>query len=176
MSCWPVKPFPWIGHLEVPSFLGEASLPSILYASCEMVTVGCASLESERESEVTQLCPTLCNPMDYSLPGSSIQGIFQSRVVKWVPITFSRVSSWPRDWTQVSFIAGRRFTIWATRGLHTFAIYFLVVDKEMGLLWGLNHHTLLQTRLAICLGILFLQKPKDTFASGYFVIMTESLI
>ena len=143
MSCWAVKPLPWIGHPEVPSFLGEASLPIILHASCEMVTVGRASLDSERESEVAQLYLTLCNPMDYSLPASSIHGIFQARVVKRVPITFSRVSSQPRDWTQVSFIAGRHFTIWGTRGLHKFLIYFLVVDKEMGLLWGLNHHTLL---------------------------------
>ena len=41
-------------------------------------------LESESESEVTQLCPTLCNPMDCSLPGSSIHGILQARVLEWV--------------------------------------------------------------------------------------------
>ena len=66
-------------------------------------------------SEVAQWCPTLCDPMDCSLPGSSIHGIFQARVLEWVAISFSRGSSWPRDWTQVSRIAGRRFTIWATR-------------------------------------------------------------
>ena len=38
------------------------------------------------ESEVAQLCPTLCNPMDYSLPRSSIHGIFQVRVLEWVAI------------------------------------------------------------------------------------------
>ena len=58
---------------------------------------------------------TLLDPMDCSLPGSSIHGIFQARVLKWVAISFSRGSSWPRDWTQVSHIASRRFTIWATR-------------------------------------------------------------
>ena len=42
-------------------------------------------------------------------------GIFQARVLEWVPISFSRGSSWPRDWTQVSCIAGRCFTIWDTR-------------------------------------------------------------
>ena len=46
------------------------------------------SKESER-SEVTQSCPTLCDPMDYSLPGSSIHGIFQARVLEWVAISFS---------------------------------------------------------------------------------------
>ena len=53
--------------------------------------------------------------MDYSLPGSSIHGIFQARVLEWVAISFSRGSSWPRDWTWVSQIAGRHFTISATR-------------------------------------------------------------
>ena len=59
--------------------------------------------------------PTLCGPMDCSLPGSSILGILQARVLEWVAISFSRGSSWPRDWTQVSCIAGRFFTNWATR-------------------------------------------------------------
>ena len=53
--------------------------------------------------------------MDYSLSGSSIHGIFQTRVLEWVAISFSRGSSWSGDRTQVSRIAGRHFTIWATR-------------------------------------------------------------
>ena len=53
--------------------------------------------------------------MDCSLPGSSNPGIFQARVLEWVAISFSTGSLWPRDWTQVSCIAGRRFTIWTTR-------------------------------------------------------------
>ena len=72
-------------------------------------------LAAESESEVTQSSPILATPVDYSLPGSSIHGIFQARVLEWVAISFSRGSSWPRDWTQVSRIAGRRFTVWATR-------------------------------------------------------------
>ena len=67
------------------------------------------------ESEVTQSCPTLCNPKDCSLPGSSTHGVFQAKVLEWVAISFSRGSSRPRDWTQVSRIVGRRFTVWATR-------------------------------------------------------------
>ena len=58
-------------------------------------------------SEVTQLCPTLCDPMDCSLPGSSIHGIFQARVLEWLAISFSRGSSQLRDRTWVSCIAGR---------------------------------------------------------------------
>ena len=53
--------------------------------------------------------------MDCSLPGFSVHGIFQARVLEWVAISFSRGSSWPRDQTQVSCIAGRRFILWATR-------------------------------------------------------------
>ena len=67
------------------------------------------------ECEVAQLGPTLCDPMDCSLPGSSVHGIFQRRILEWVATSFSRRSSWPRDWTWVSCIVGRRFTIWATR-------------------------------------------------------------
>ena len=46
---------------------------------------------------VTQLCPTLCNPVDCSPPGSSVHGISQARVLEWVAISFSRGSSQPRD-------------------------------------------------------------------------------
>ena len=48
------------------------------------------SIERKKESEVAQSCPTLCDPMDYSLPGSSIHGILQARVLEWVAISFSR--------------------------------------------------------------------------------------
>ena len=65
-------------------------------------------------SEVSQSCPTFCDPMDCSLPGSSVYGIFQARVLEWVAISFSRGSSWPRDRTRISRIVGRCFTVWAT--------------------------------------------------------------
>ena len=61
-------------------------------------------------SEVAQSCPTLCDPMDCSLPDSSIHGVFQARILEWVVISFSRRSSQPRGWTRVSHIAGRCFT------------------------------------------------------------------
>ena len=66
-------------------------------------------------SEVAQLCPTICDPMDCSPPGSLVHGIFQAWKLEWVAISFSRGSSGPRDRTQVSRIVGRRFTVWATR-------------------------------------------------------------
>ena len=67
------------------------------------------------EGEVAQSCPILCDPVDCSLPGSSIHGILQARILEWVAISFSRGSSRPRDQTQVSRIGGRRFNLWATR-------------------------------------------------------------
>ena len=69
----------------------------------------------ESASEVTQSCQTLCNPMDYSLSGSSVHGILQTRILEWVAFLFSRGSSWPRDRTWVSCTACRFFTIWAPR-------------------------------------------------------------
>ena len=64
----------------------------------------------------TQLCLTLCNPTrGCSPPGSSVYGILQARILEWVDMPSSRASSQPRDRTQVSHIAGRFFTIWATR-------------------------------------------------------------
>ena len=64
---------------------------------------------------VFQLHPTLCDPMDCSLSCSSVHGILWARIMEWVAIPFSRGSSWPRDWTRVSCITGRFFTIWPTR-------------------------------------------------------------
>ena len=63
---------------------------------------------------VTQSCPTLCDPINCSPPGSSVFGILQARILEWFAICFSRGSFQPRDWTQVSCIAGRFFAIWAT--------------------------------------------------------------
>ena len=74
-------------------------------------------VESEVNVLVAQLCLTLCDPMDCSPSGSSIHGIFQARILEWVVISFSRGSSQPRDWTQVSCIASRFFTVWATGNL-----------------------------------------------------------
>ena len=57
----------------------------------------------------------LDDPMDCSLPGSSVYGILQARILEWVAIPFSRGSFLPKDPTRVSCIAGRFFTVWVTR-------------------------------------------------------------
>ena len=76
-----------------------------------------------------QWCPTLCDPMDCSPPGSSVHGILQARTLEWVTMPFSRGSSPPRDWTLVSRTAGGFFTVSATREA-------LGVEE---LLYSLNH-------------------------------------
>ena len=75
----------------------------------------CPERWKDSESVVSQSCPTLWDPVDCNRPGSSVPRILQARIPEWVAIPFSRRSSQPRDWTQVSRIAGRFFTIWATR-------------------------------------------------------------
>ena len=60
-------------------------------------------------------CLTLCDPMDCSPPGSSVHEILQAIILEQATIPFFRGSSWPRDWTQLSPIAGRFFTLWATQ-------------------------------------------------------------
>ena len=62
---------------------------------------------------VAWLCPTLCNPLNCSPPGSSVHGISQARILEWVAISFSRGSSWPRDRTSITcvfYIEGRVLT------------------------------------------------------------------
>ena len=75
---------------------------------------------------VTKSCPTLCEPMVCSPPGSAVLGISQARILEQVTIPSSRGSSWPRDWTPVFCIAGRFFTTdhqgspFSLRGLETY--------------------------------------------------------
>ena len=66
--------------------------------------------EVEVKVLVAQSCLTICNPMACILPGSSVHGILQARILEWVAIPFSKGSSQPSNWTQVSYIASRFFT------------------------------------------------------------------
>ena len=91
-----------------------SSLPFILESFICMFPPSRLWTSEVKWSEVAQSCPTLCDLMDCSPPGSSIHGILQARVLEWGATSFSRGSSWPRDRTQVSHIAGRCFNLWAT--------------------------------------------------------------
>ena len=77
------------------------------------------------KEKVAQSCLTLCDPMAYI-----VHGILQARILEWVAFPFSRGSSQPRDQTQVSCIAGRFFTSWATRETPLYqvmdSIHFLI--------------------------------------------------
>ena len=73
---------------------------------------------------VAQLYPTLCDPLGYNLPGSSVHGILQARILEWVAISFSRGSSQPRDQTRVSCITGIFFTSWTSREAQGMPNYF----------------------------------------------------
>ena len=68
-------------------------------------------LSEKKRKLVSQSCPTLCHPVDCSLLGSSVHGIFQARILEWIAISLSRGSSQPRDQTPVSCITGRFFTV-----------------------------------------------------------------
>ena len=94
-------------------------------------------LQWEVKVKVTQLCPTLCDPMDYT-----VHGIVQARILEWVAFPFSRGPSQPRAQTQVSHIAGGFFTSWATREAQEYQsgysspvdLPFLVQELNQGLL------------------------------------------
>ena len=84
------------------------SILKVIYKVC-LKLIACVCAKS------FQSCPTLRDPVDCSLPGSSVHGILQARILEWVAMPSSRGYSWPRDWTWVSRIVGIFFTIWATR-------------------------------------------------------------
>ena len=76
-------------------------------------------------------------PIDCSMPGSSVHGILQAGILEYVAISFSRESSQPRNWTQVSCIAGWFFTDWAMREAHSLCLstccqhVFITVDVNL---------------------------------------------
>ena len=121
------KAFDCVNHNKLWKIIKEMGIPHHLICSLRSLYAGQEAKVRTRhgtmdwfqigksESEVAQLCLIFCDPMDCSLSGSSVHGIFQARVLEWIAISFSRGSSQPRNRTQVSRIAGRCFTIWATR-------------------------------------------------------------
>ena len=80
---------------------------------------------------VAQSCPTICDAMNWRPPGSSVHGILQARILEWVGIPFSRRSSWPKDWTQVSHSTGRFFTFWATREAQSESVSHSVLSNSL---------------------------------------------
>ena len=92
---------------------------------------------------VAQLCPILCDPMDCSTSGSSVHGILQARILEWIAIPFSRGSSWSRDQTQVSHIAGGFFTFWATSCfILKLKVFFLFFWSDRFVVYVVSFNTL----------------------------------
>ena len=83
------SPYPWVKYWQHPTCrvteTVRNNIPKTLPSMCY--------IHSESESEVAQSCLTLCDPMDCSLPGSSVHGIFQAIVLEWIAISFSRGSN-----------------------------------------------------------------------------------
>jgi len=95
--------FSWYKEYKRPRWHSLGSSPRLSLSSP-------VALDSSRSPRavlclVARLCLPLCNPMDYSLPGSSVHGILQARILEWVAISFSRGSSRPRDWTHNSCVS-----------------------------------------------------------------------
>ena len=67
---------------------------------------------------VAHSCPTLCNPMDCSLPVYSAHGISEARILEWIAISFARGSSWLRDQNHIFCLAGGFFTTWEAQDIH----------------------------------------------------------
>ena len=85
--------------------LWSACEGDVEWCSCCGKPCGGASENEAQNAHVrmrAQPCPTLCHPADCSLPGSSVHGILQARILQWVPMSSSRGSSQPRDRTRVS--------------------------------------------------------------------------
>ena len=114
-----------LGHVaKIPS----SSLQRTFHMENESVFNGILSVSSNRNQNqsslitrtiywfvytypcsVSQPCPTLCDPMGCSPSGSSVHGFSQARVLEWVAISFSRRSSWPRDWTSITCVSRKAF-------------------------------------------------------------------
>ena len=103
--CWSA-----IGQYKIKSFFKKYELEeqSLVRGISVSENHTCAYL-------LAQPCPALCDPMDSSLPGSSVHGILRATVLEWVAMPFSRGSSQTRDWTPVTCLVDWFFTFWATR-------------------------------------------------------------
>ena len=110
-------------YLSVFKWIGKLSSKNQVQVRLELVQIS-DDMADSFECYVTPVVSDSLQPMDCSLPDSSVHGIFQARILEWVAISSSRGSSQPGDWTQVSCIAGRFFTIWGTRKAITVTKYF----------------------------------------------------
>ena len=109
-------------------------------------------------------CLTLCNPVDCSMPGSSVHGILQARILKWVAVPSSKGSSWPRDWTRfsnVSFIydlcqdeSENRNLLWNIQKHFNLSFYFASTSKQqLDLFWKDQEYVLRVSMFSDCITV-----------------------
>ena len=106
--------------LALPKSMVAQPHPALLPNGCTLKRLRRTRAEirpSESESGAVSHVWLFVTLWTVALPGSSVHGVFQARILEWVAISFFRGSSPPRDWTRVSLIADRLFTVWATRWL-----------------------------------------------------------
>ena len=107
LYCWAIREVPILcDHSSKPEFF-----PLLLrHDGIQISTESVSKKLWKMKVKVTQLCPTLCDPIDFT-----VHGILQARILEWVAFSFSRRSSQPRDWNQISRIAGGFVTSWTTK-------------------------------------------------------------
>ena len=111
---------------------------------------------------VTQLCPTLCDSMDCSPPGSSVHGVFQARILEWAAIPFSRGSSQPRDQTWVSTLQAFSLYYLSHQGIHnSFYLPSCIIVITMSSIHFGNHINIIQKQFP-------LGKPRGTVKPTIF--------
>ena len=138
VSILPQTPLP----SRLPRTIGKSSL-SYTIGPCWLSISNDISVSLKWSGvKIAQLCPTLCDPMDYT-----VHGILQARILEWVAFLFSRASSQPRDWTQVSCIAGRFFTNWATREAPVFLQSHIYIHLHIYLHVGLLYPRILPLQI-----------------------------
>ena len=102
--CWVIGP----RHRKMGMWSKGKVSVWISYVLCIIQLYACVCV-------VSQLCPTLCDSMDCSPPGSSVHGLLQARILEWVAISSFRESPWPRDWTHISCVSCIGITLLKTK-------------------------------------------------------------
>ena len=122
--------------------------------------------------KVTQSCPSLCDPMDYT-----VHGILQARILECVAFPFSRRSSQPRDWAQVSCIAGGSFTSWTTgkpKNIGVGRLSFLQwIFPTLESNWGLLHCRQILYQLSYLRSILLKQRCSYRLPTSHCLWVVE---
>ena len=128
----------------------------------------------EHEHEVAQSCPTLCDPMDCSLPGSSVHGIFQAIVLEWIAISYIE------KWNAKAIVKGCRETgkeLLSNCMVNGTAYLSHISDLPSKVFWvqGENNHKHLFFSMTSSIGLIVTRSQKPSSCLSVCVCMCESL-